>query len=111
MTTSMTSHTEHAEGPVARSIEQQTAKLPSDTFLWAAVGAMSTSITLQLMGKQHASLFVGQWAPTLLIMGLYNKLVKQLGHDPSTCARDTRRSDVRLDTATGRAAPYATRWL
>jgi hypothetical protein len=72
---------DHSEGPMARAIEQQTAKLPSDTFLWAAVGCMSTSMTLQFMGKQHASLFVGQWAPTLLIMGLYNKLVKQLGHD------------------------------
>jgi hypothetical protein len=25
--------------------------------------------------------FVGQWAPTLLILGLYNKLVKQHGSD------------------------------
>jgi hypothetical protein len=24
---------------------------------------------------------VGQWAPTLLMLGLYNKLVKQLGSD------------------------------
>jgi hypothetical protein len=72
---------EHSEGQVAKAIENQTAKLPSDTFLWAAVGAISTSMTLQLMGKQHSSLFVGQWAPTLLILGLYNKLVKQLGHD------------------------------
>jgi hypothetical protein len=30
---------------------------------------------------RHASVFVGQWAPTLLILGLYNKLVKQLGSD------------------------------
>src|SRR5437868_3140852 len=29
---------DHSEGQVARAIEQQTAKLPSDTFLWAAVG-------------------------------------------------------------------------
>ena len=72
---------EHAEGQLARTIEEQTAKLPSDTFLWAAIGSISASMTLQLMGKRHASLFVGQWAPTLLILGLYNKLVKQLGHD------------------------------
>jgi hypothetical protein len=71
----------HAEGRVAKTIEEQTAKLPSDTFLWVAVGAMSLSATLQLMGNRHASLFVGQWAPTLLIFGLYNKLVKQLGSD------------------------------
>ena len=72
---------QHSEGTVARAIESQTAKLPSDTFLWFAVGAMATSATLQMLGNRHASLFVGQWAPTLLIMGLYNKLVKQLGSD------------------------------
>lgn len=72
---------QHSEGTVARSIEKQTAKLPSDTFLWAAVAAMATSATLQAMGNKHVSLFVGQWAPTLLIFGLYNKLVKQLGSD------------------------------
>ena len=75
---------DHSEGHVARAIEQQTAKLPSDVFLWAAAGAISTSLSLQLMGKDHASLFIGQWAPTFLILGLYNKLVKQLGHDRAT---------------------------
>lgn len=72
---------QHAEGTVARSIEQQTAKLPSDAFLWLAVGAMATSATLQVMGQRNVSLFIGQWAPTFLIFGLYNKLVKQLGSD------------------------------
>lgn len=72
---------QHSEGTVARAIEQQTAKLPSDAFLWMAVGSIATSLTMQIMGKQHVSLFVGQWAPTFLILGLYNKLVKQLGSD------------------------------
>ena len=71
----------HSEGTVAKTIEQQTAKLPSDTFLWMAVGAMTASATLQVMGNRHVSLFVGQWAPTFLLFGLYNKLVKQLGSD------------------------------
>ena len=31
---------EHTEGPVARAIEQETAQLPSDMFLWAACGCM-----------------------------------------------------------------------
>ena len=72
---------EHREGPVARTIEQQTAKLPSDTFLWAAIGSMRLSMGLQLMGKKEASNFVGHWAPTILILGLYNKLVKIEGSD------------------------------
>ena len=70
-----------AEGTVAKAIEQQTSKLPSDTFLWVALGAMVASAAMQTMGNKHASLFIGQWAPTLLIFGLYNKLVKQLGSD------------------------------
>ncbi len=72
---------EHSEGPVARAIEQQTAKLPSDVFLWAAGASVVGSLILQMSGKEHESLFVGQWAPTLLILGLYNKLVKVAGSD------------------------------
>ena len=71
----------HSEGRIARTIESQTAKLPSDAFLWMAVGAMTASATLQILGNRHVSLFIGQWAPTFLIFGLYNKLVKQLGSD------------------------------
>jgi hypothetical protein len=71
----------HAEGRVAKSIENQTARVPSDAFLWMAVGSMAVSATLQVMGNRHVSLFVGQWAPTFLLFGLYNKMVKQLGSD------------------------------
>lgn len=72
---------EHREGSVARSIEQQTAKLPSDIFLWAAGASILGSLALQASGKEHQSLFVGQWAPTFLLLGLYNKLVKVAGSD------------------------------
>jgi hypothetical protein len=72
---------EHTEGPVARAIEQQTARLPSDTFLWMAGGSIAASLTLKMMGRDHDALFVGQWAPTFLILGLYNKLVKLAGSD------------------------------
>jgi len=72
---------EHTEGQVAKTIEEQTAKLPSDLFLWAAIGSITASATLHLMGNKPTSVFVGQWAPTFLILGLYNKLVKQQGSD------------------------------
>ncbi len=81
MARSTSAQYDHTEGTVARTIEEQTAKLPSDTFLWAAGVSIAASATLQLMGNRQASVFVGQWAPTLLILGLYNKLVKQLGSD------------------------------
>jgi hypothetical protein len=69
------------EGPIAKAIEEQTAKLPSDTFLWASAGVMSTSLILKLIGKDHLALFIGQWAAPLLLFGIYNKLVKLQGHD------------------------------
>ena len=71
----------HSEGRVARAIEERTSALPSDTFLWLAIGSMVVSASLQLGGSKHASLFVGQWAPAFLLLGVYNKLVKQLGSD------------------------------
>jgi hypothetical protein len=77
----MTNRIEHSEGPVARALEEQTAKLPSDVFLWAAGASIATSLILKILDRHHEALFVGQWAPTILIFGLYNKLVKQHGSD------------------------------
>jgi hypothetical protein len=72
---------QHKEGPLARAIEQQTAKLPSDTFLWAALGSIGASAVLRLMGKKNASLFVGDWVAPFLLFGVYNKIVKVEGSD------------------------------
>lgn len=72
---------QHREGAIARGIEQHTAKVPSDVFLWGALGAIAASATLQFMGNRQVSDFVGQSAPTILILGLCNKMVKQLGSD------------------------------
>lgn len=71
----------HREGPLALGIEQQTAKLPSDVFLWAAFGSIATAAFLQARGQKANAAFVGHWAPTFLVLGLYNKIVKVLGSD------------------------------
>ena len=88
---------EQKEGPVARAIEEKKAKLPSDLFLWGATGSILASAVLEvvtmrrhrlLAGNRSAqlSLFIGQWAPTFLLLGLYNKLVKVAGSDRATRA-------------------------
>ena len=81
MPDTFTERQQHREGAIARGIESQTAKLPSDVFLWAAVASIGVSAAIQLMGNKQVSIFVGQWAPTFLLLGLYNKMVKQLGSD------------------------------
>ena len=74
-------NTEHKEGKVAKTIEEQTAKLPSDVFLWASLSSMAVSLTFKLLRKDEEALFVGQWAAPFLLLGLYNKLVKLEGSD------------------------------
>jgi hypothetical protein len=74
-------HNDHSEGPVAKAIENQTSKLPSDVFLWAALGSMAASATLKCLRKDKTALFVGQWAAPFLLLGIYNKIVKTEGHD------------------------------
>ena len=78
------SNPQHKEGKIAMAIEEQTAKLPSDIFLWAALGSMAVSFAMQLSGSKHRSLFIGQWAAPFLLLGVYNKLVKLEGHDKSS---------------------------
>ena len=98
----MTSSNEHSEGHVARAIEEQTAKLPSDAFLWAAGASIAASLILKILDRHHEALFVGQWAPTILILGVYNKLVKQRGSTPeSRLKRSVIHSglDSQIDTA------------
>lgn len=70
---------EHAEGNLTRLIEHQTAKLPSDFFLFTAIGAMALATTLELIGRPRLGRIVGLWPPVILMMGMYNKLVKILG--------------------------------
>ncbi len=80
----MSETTRHAypEGKVATAIERQTARLlPSDLFMWAAGASIAAALLLKAQKRDHEALFVGHWAPTLLLFGVYNKMVKLLGSD------------------------------
>ena len=72
---------EHSEGKVARTIEEQTAKMPSDVWLWAAFAAIGVSMLFHGTGKREDGLFVGQWVAPFLLFGVYNKIVKVAGYD------------------------------
>jgi hypothetical protein len=72
------------EDNVTGMIESQTSKMPSTVFLGMAIGSMGASLVLKILGKDEWALFVGQWAAPFLIMGNYNKMVKQHGSDASS---------------------------
>lgn len=69
------------EGHITKTIEKQTAKIPSDVFLFTAIGTMALSLGLKIAKQHKSALFVGQWVAPILLFGVYNKLVKQQGHD------------------------------
>jgi hypothetical protein len=64
------------EGRATRNVEERTAQVPSMGYLALAVGSMAASAAFFAMRKKEVSHFIGQWAPSLLIIGVYNKLVK-----------------------------------
>jgi hypothetical protein len=65
-------------------VESKTSQIPSSAFLGAALGSIALAAILKASGKDHAALFVGQWTAPFLLLGIYNKLVKQLGSDAET---------------------------
>ncbi len=65
------------EDKLTKTIEKQTIKIPSDIFLFTAMGIAGVSLVLKFMGHHGNSTFIGQWVAPILILGVYNKLVKQ----------------------------------
>jgi hypothetical protein len=75
------SGSEAKEDSVTKAVEQYTGAVPSVAYLGAALGAMGLSLAFEIVGRGKWGNFIAQWVPTLLIIGVYNKLVKLEGHD------------------------------
>ncbi|MFN8792603.1 MAG: hypothetical protein ACK5Y2_14200 [Bdellovibrionales bacterium] len=79
---SSSSDTIHKEGELTKTVEKVTAKIPSITFLNLALASMAVSAGFAfLTNRKGLANFIGLWAPSFLILGLYNKLVKVEGSD------------------------------
>ena len=72
---------ENSEGTLTKQIERVTTKWPSSAFLTLAMASVALSATLRIFGNRKDAQFVGQWVPTILTLGLYNKLVKLEGSE------------------------------
>ena len=69
------------EGTITVAVENRTSRIPSIAYLIGGMSALAVSTCLMLGGRKKASILVGQLVSPLLIMGLYNKIVKTGGHD------------------------------
>lgn len=59
-------------------IETKTAQVPSHIYLGLAAGAIALSASLFVVSRRKdVANFVGLWAPSLLLLGLYNRIVKR----------------------------------
>ena len=72
------------EDQITSFMESYSSKLPSSFFLGASFASILGSLILKVQGKDENALFVGQWAAPFLLLGIYNKMVKQHGSDAET---------------------------
>ena len=66
------------------AIEQYTSQVPSSIYLGLAIASIGASVSFKIAKKDYAALFVGQWVAPFMLLGIYNKLVKQHGSDAAT---------------------------
>lgn len=63
--------------PLERNLAQEPANSTVRSLLLMAAGAsIIGSLVMQIQGRKHEALFVGQWAPTLLTAALWYQVVK-----------------------------------
>ena len=85
---------EAREDQLTAALEKVTAQAPSSLYLGLAVASMAASLGLHLANRRHEALFIGQWAAPFLVIGIYNKLVKQHGSDGAHTASTSSPSHV-----------------
>jgi hypothetical protein len=65
----------------AEGLEQSLANEPTNSMirtlcLMGAGASILGSLIMQMRGRKHEALFVGQWAPTLISFALWYQIVK-----------------------------------
>ena len=62
-------------------VEKTMMEIPSSVFLFAAGASILASLTLFMRKNKEASLFVGLWAPTILGLAAFWKLMQPSKED------------------------------
>jgi hypothetical protein len=65
------------EGGLTRFIERGTQHIPSAAFLGVAAASVLGAVVSYATGRKQLANFVGEWVPTFLLLGIYNKIVKE----------------------------------
>ncbi len=64
--------------PVLRQVKELPANnlrsMSSDLFIWAAGASVALSLGLRLAGRRDDALFVGEWVPSMLLLGVLTRV-------------------------------------
>jgi hypothetical protein len=93
---------EAQEDQFAATIAKPTSRATSGAYLGLGLCAVVLSSVLQGMNKKNAATFIGQWAVPFLLLGIYNKLVRQ-----NWSAGGSRNEDLVGSRETGSGSPEA----
>lgn len=55
------------------------SQIPTETYVLTTFGSIALSALLFLRGKHEDAVFVGEWAPTFLLLGLLYKILRRSG--------------------------------
>ena len=75
---------EAQEDHITAAIEKYTSKVPSSIYLGLAIASIAASVSFKFAGKDDEASYIGHWVAPFLLLGIYNKLVKQHGSDSSS---------------------------
>jgi hypothetical protein len=62
-----------------RAVERGADWLASEVLVMAAGASVIGSLALKIAGRPHDALFVGQWAPTLVGLAVFTRLIQTHG--------------------------------
>jgi hypothetical protein len=70
------------QGRMTKDMRRVTSQIPSGGYLALAIGSMALSAAIASFSRKKAlANFIGLWVPSLLLIGIYNKIVKIDGSD------------------------------
>jgi hypothetical protein len=69
---------------IERVVEDYTSKIRPEDFVAMAFGSMAISALFRLIGKNDDAMFVGQWAPSLLALAIFNQIRRRKKNDSYT---------------------------
>lgn len=59
-----------------RTFFRITDDVPQEAWYWMALASIGVSAYFKIVKKDDLALFVGQWPPTFLLFGLFQRLLR-----------------------------------